>query len=444
MSESRSSLADRIHRLFLLEPGEGRTLAVAGLFHFIVLGVNGILTPLRDALGLEQGVDKLPWLIWSVLVATMVMNPPFGMLLRKLGGRRLAKFAFRFGTLCLLGFSLALSSFDPREHPWLARGIYVWVTVFNLFFVSLFWSIATDTFDERQGKRLFATVGAAGTLGQIAGAWGATQLANLHRIALIPLVAGVLLEVATACIAGLKSRQSQQTRGVPAPARPERGGTFDAAITGLKCVSRSPYLLAICAFMLLYTFTTQFQKLETSNIVNGAIATADGRTAFFGSVRQWVQTATLVVQLLVAGRLIRWIGVTGGMVLVPLVTIAGFAVLGAEPVLTVVVAFEIARSALNYSITRLSREVLWTSVTRDERFAAKSFIETFVYRGGDALAAGAFKALQDAAKLGLSGLAFAAIVPSVAWAAVALALGAGHRRRAAETSKIDASPRPTD
>jgi AAA family ATP:ADP antiporter len=140
-----------------------------------------------------------------------------------------------------------------------------------------------------------------------------------------------------------------------------------------------------------------------------------------------VQSLTVFLQVFVTGRLLRAIGVGSTLAILPLVSVAGFAALGVASVLPVLVVFVVLRRAFNFGLTGPTREVLFTVLPREDKYKAKSFIDTFVYRGGDQIGAWSY-ALLLGLGFGQSAIAWAAVPLSAAWLALALWLG---RRQAA-------------
>lgn len=212
------------------------------------------------------------------------------------------------------------------------------------------------------------------------------------------------------------------------------GGILD----GIKLVARSPYLLGICLFIWLYTTLSTFVYFEQAHIIKAAFVDSAERTRVFASIDLVVNVLTIGMQVFLAARVISWFGVATTLALMPVVSIVGFLWLGIAPVLPVLVAFQIARRAGNYGFTRPTREILFTVVDRETKYKAKNFIDTVVFRGGDAVAGWMFAGLQ-AIGLGLAGIAFVGVPLAVIWTAVAVALGrAQDRKRPGEVPAVEA------
>jgi AAA family ATP:ADP antiporter len=201
------------------------------------------------------------------------------------------------------------------------------------------------------------------------------------------------------------------------------GGSAWAAF---QQVARSPYLALVALFVFLLTWVSTFLYLEQQALVAEVFTDRDARTAFFSRLDFWVQAGSLLMQLFVFGRLYRWFGFRALIVSVPVLMALGFAALAAFPAFGVLVAVMVVRRVGEYSITRPSRDTLYTSVTREERYKAKSLIDTFVYRGGDATAASVHALVKSTFGLGLAGIAWCGAALAVLWAIVAWVLGTRH------------------
>jgi AAA family ATP:ADP antiporter len=317
-----------------------------------------------------------------------------------------------------------------EDHTWIARAYFVWVSVFNLFVVATFWSLMADVFNREQAGRLFGFIWAGASTGGLVGPAIANQLAvPLGAINLLP-VSAVLLLVSLVFMAQVirwqRRRATAPPPGVPKAPREEDalGGGVWAAFTQ---VARSPYLLGIAAFVMLMTWVSTFLYLEQQAFVAKAFHTADQRASFFGAIDFWVQAASLTIQLLLFGRLFKWVGLRAVLVSVPVIMTAGYALFAAVPTFMVLVVVYAVRRVGDYALTRPCRDALFTVVTREEKYKAKSLIDTFVYRGGDALSGSLYKALTGMGA-GPAAIGWLGALISAVWTVLALALGKTQER----------------
>lgn len=399
-------------------------------YFFCLLGGYYILRPVRDEMGIQGGVDQLQWLFTGTFLAMLAAVPAFAWLASRFPRRTFVPGVYYFFIANILVF-YALFLVGGTETA-LARAFFIWTSVFNLFVISVFWSFMADVYSSEQARRLFAFIAAGGSTGAIAGPGVAGLLAPwLGPVHLLPLSAGVL---AMALIAIHKLRhwetairqpddsERREARDTPTE-RPLGGGI----LTGVRRVFASPYLLGICGFIVLYTTLATFLYFQQAHIVEDAFADAGDRTAVFAGIDFAVNTLTILAQVLLTHRIVDRFGLAATLAVLPVMMMVGFASLGVAPVLAVLVAFQVLRRAGNYAIARPAREMLFTVVSREEKYKSKNFIDTVVYRGGDAVAGWVFAGLT-ALGLSLSGIAYTAIPVAVAWLALGLWLGHRHEQ----------------
>ena len=425
-----------LHRIIEVKPAEVPALGYAWLYILAVLSSYYILRPIRDQAGIAGGVNNLQWLFLGTLIGMLALNVPYGWLVRTLPRSRFIPLTYRFFSLNMLLFAAALHWSGPDATIWVGRIFFVWTSVFNLFVVSVFWAMIVDIFDSEQGKRLFGFIAAGATAGAIIGSALTASLAQ-HVSALWLLIgAALLLEGAVFCVRRL-SRLSTALNQRPDPGRTDRavGG---GVLSGITHALKSPYLLNVSLFLLLFAITSTFLYFEQAAIVSRTLHGRGAQTAFFASVDLAVNVLTLAVQLFLTGRIVRRLGLAVALALLPGFSILGFGALAAMPTLTAVVPFQVLRRAGNFAIARPLREVLFTVLPREDRYKAKSFIDTVVYRLGDQVGAWSF------ALLGFLGWgsrsALVAIPLSAAWLANALWLG---RRQDAMARQEEGSHGPS-
>jgi ATP:ADP antiporter, AAA family len=314
----------------------------------------------------------------------------------------------------------------------------VWVSVFNLFVVAAFWGLMADVFSREQAGRLFGFIWAGASTGGLIGPFIDNRYAKLiGAVNLLPVSAGLLLLSLLFMAQVIRWQRRQPTASAaplaaaPAGAVPQRadgtlgGGMFAA----FAQVARSPYLLGIVAFVLLMTWVSTFLYLEQQAFVAKAFTSTDERTRFFSGIDFWVQAASLTIQFLLFGRLFKWFGMRSLLTFVPLIMTAGYAVFALAPTFMVLVLVYAVRRVADYAITRPCRDTLFTVVNRQEKYQAKSLIDTFAYRGGDALSGSLYKALTGGLGASPAAIGWLGAGISALWTLVALGLGRGFQRR---------------
>jgi AAA family ATP:ADP antiporter len=402
-----------LRRLVLLEQGEAPALLWSALYFFLLLFGFYLLRPVREAIGIARGADKLPWLMTGTLLAMVLANPAFATLVSRLPRRRFIPLTYRFFALNMLAFFLAFRFLPNHGGPALGYLFYIWLSVFNLFVVSVFWGLMSDVWSEAQGRRLFGFIATGGTLGAIAGAALTGALTKGFAVGAfhfkvdplsLLLLSLLTLEGAVLCVKRLAD--IFQLGDVAHGAREPGPGP----LAGLRLVLTSRYLQLICAYMLLFTITSTFLYLQQGAIVERTFTGTAARTAAFARIDLWVNVLTLATQVLLTGRIILAFGIPVVLAILPVLSLAGFGALWLWPSFGVLVLFQVLRRGLHYAVDRPAREVLYIPLGPEERYKAKPFIDTFIYRGGDLLgvwAPTAFAALAipvGLAAVGCSGL----------------------------------------
>jgi AAA family ATP:ADP antiporter len=424
---------DYLRRAAGLQPGEGLPAFLAVATFFCLMTAYNILKPLRDEMGIAGGVEQLPNLFLFTLAAMLAAAPLFGWISRGRDRDAFLPPVYRFFALNLLAFYLALT-FLPQADAWLGRVFYVWVAVFNMFCLSLFWGFMADGLGFRRGRRVFGVVAVGGTAGAVLGA-SITDLL-VHALGRVPLllVSLAFLEVSVRLIRPL----SRSLRALPSgETRPPREVSRGSILAGISLVLRSRYLQAICVFLMIYTLNKTFFYFAQANIVAVEEIERAARAQLFARIEVWVQTATLITQLTLTGRIMRRVGSGPLLAALPLVTAAGFVALALAPGLAVLIAVLVVTRPLNYAFTKPARESLYTPLGADAQYRAKSFIDTFVYRGGDAVGAGVYDVLTTGAGLGLASVATFAVPLCLLWALVGLHLGRRQKALAAGEATLD-------
>lgn len=409
--------------------------ALAALYIFSILAGYYVLKPLREEIGLLVGKEHTTKLFVGTMLVMLVANPIFSFLMNRFSRVRFIKYVYRFFGLNILifigvfkyleatgqmpegGEAIKVSGFA------FAIGVFffLWVSVYNLFCGSLFWALMADLYDSSQSKKLFGVVGAGGTLGGIVGSFLTKSLVDDIGPTNLLFITAVLLEVAVFAMMTI-------TRDYKEPIRKE-GEVKPNAFSGVSDILKSPYLLGICFYMLLYSFTSSFIYFQQQYIVDAAFSDRESRVDYYATIGLVVNSITLFIQLVLTGRLLPLFGISAGLSLVPVVTTVGFLALGYESSIGVLATADICRRIANYGITRPSREVLYTVVTRQEKYLSKSFIDTFVYRAGDTIASGTFE-LITRLTANLQTIALIAVPVAIVFLGVGWSLGAAQKKKA--------------
>lgn len=412
-------------RLIVAEPHEVPAVLGGHVLFFLLFASYFMLRPVRETFGIAGGVDNLQWLYLGTFVATLVVVPLYGALAKRVQRRLLLPATYIFSAVVMAGFGLSLIT-DP-DNVWTARAFYIWLSVFNLFVISIAWSLMADVFNADQGHRLFGQIAAGASLGGLAGPLlSGFLVAPLGEGGLLLVSTGLLLTTLIAARHMIRWRElhgSPEVRDEPPELR--IGGSIWA---GLTLILRSPYLLGISLFVILLTAVSTFLYFEQARVVEATFPDRTRQTQVFSAIDFTVQSLTIFVQIFVTGRLTRRLGVTVLLTAVPLVMMFGFGLLSLAATFPILAFVMIVRRVGEYALVRPGREMLFTSVDAETKYKAKNAIDTAVYRGGDVIAAWAnvgIVAIGSAAAAAVVGAVVAAI-----WGATGWLLGRKHDRAA--------------
>jgi AAA family ATP:ADP antiporter len=400
---------------------ECRALGLGFTYYFLVLSAYYVIRPIRDDFGAAGGIENLPWMFTGTLVTMLIANALFAALVARFSRRRFIPIAYRFFITNLLIFLVLLMTISRGSQVWVGRAFFVWTSVFNLFVVSVFWAFMVDVFSTEQGKRLFGFISIGGTLGAIVGAAITASLVQKVGTLNLLLISAALLELSAQCVRFFPNTFAGPDPSIKKKAAEESpvGGRIWA---GIVHNARSPYLLGICAYMLLYAITSTLLYFQQVGIAASAFTDRSARTAFFAQIDLLVNVLTVLVQAFLTGRLLKWFGVGITLAILPALSVVGFTTMGVVPTLALLVIFLTLRRAGNFAIARPARETLFTVVSREDKYKAKNFIDTVIYRAGDQIGAWSSPALAWLG-LGLTGVSFVAAPIAAIWLFVSLWLG---------------------
>lgn len=390
------------------------------LLFFLLFASYFMLRPVRETFAIAGGVDNIQWLFTAVFVGTLLVVPLYGWVSRKVPRRWLLHTTYGFSALVLFGFATSLA-LDP-DNLWIARGFYVWISVFNLFVISIAWSFMADILRSDQAHRLFGQVAAGASLGGLTGPLlSAALVAPLGHAGLLA-ISTVLLLSTLACVTWLQRWGGEHYDRLGDATQPIGGSIW----AGLTLIARSRYLLMISAFVLLLTIVTTFLYMEQARIVEANFPDRTRQTQVFGTIDAVVQATTIGLQIFATGQLARRLGVTVLLTAVPALMVFGFGLLSFVATFPVFVGVMILRRVGEYAFVRPGREMLFAPVDEQTKYKAKNAIDTAVYRGGDVV--GAWASAGIVALASSAAAAVAGAICAAAWAVIGLAIGRRHDR----------------
>ena len=401
-------------------------------YGFLIMLSYYILRAVRDEISAaDRGNLQLLWT--AVFLVMLLAVPLYSWVASRWSRGVFVPLANRFFIACLVGFWLCLVLLPDGARPWIDRVFYVWTSVFALFVVTIFWGFMADCFSSSQGKRLFAFIAVGSSIGGMLGSTLTATLAELLPTFSLLLIACVPLEAASWCAKVLHRRFGTGNVHVAGEAARAIQGN---AWSGMRAVFGSPYLLGIAMFILLMTFVSTILYFQQANLVAEVFSDRGERTAFFAKVDLAVNVLTVLLQVYLTARIVKWLGVGLTLAMVPIAMTAGFVALGLYPTLAVLVAVQVIYRAGRYGLTKPAREMLWTVLSREDKYKAKPFLDAAVYRGGDLVSGWIYAGL---AALGLSIGAIALVAAPVAGVWLILGLKLGRREEALAAEQGDTS-----
>ncbi|MCG7876005.1 MAG: MFS transporter [Candidatus Thiodiazotropha taylori] len=415
----RFAIHNHVKNMVNINPGEYGAVIWSFVYFFSLLSSYYIMRPIRDEMGVIAGVDKLQWLFTATFIVMLMAVPLFGYVTSHLQRKLFLPYIYYFFIVNILLFYLLFESGFSQILT--ARIFFVWLSVFNLFVVSVFWSFMTDLFKNEQARRLFAVIATGGTIGAITGPLLTTLLVQSIGNASMLLISAGLLGLSIISIYRLIAWQRTQHE-INEPHRLDDKPLGGAILDGIRLALSSPYLLGICLLMLLFTLLSTFLYFQQAQIVKDAFSDSETRTSVFAAIDLSVNLLTLLLQTFVTSRLVKGVGLGITLALIPLLLAFGFLLLGFYPTLPVLIAVQVMRRAGNYAIMRPAREMLYVVLSREEKYKAKNFIDTVVYRGGDAVSSWLYAGLKSVG-FTLSSIAWIAVPISLFWAWIAYRLG---------------------
>ena len=419
MTENANLIQRIMKKVSTIEANELRAVLLSFTFVFILMAAYYILRPVRDAMASDWSDTEVSFL-WNLnFFISCAVVALYGFAVSRVRFRILVPGVYGFFGLSFVAFYFGISSISDREL--IDKSFYVWLSVFSLFHISVFWSFMGDLFTKEQSRRLFAFIAAGAAAGGIVGPEIARRFAVVIGNDQLMLISAVMLLIPIPIILYLERLKvvelhNEQVRADLSSAR--IGGN---PFAGFKMFVTNPYLLAIGAFILLYTAIGSFVYFEQKNLLEDF--SRPERAEILATVDLVVNLLTFLVGLFFTSRIVTRFGMGVTLAMVPVVMAAGLVILAFAPVLMVALVLQVVRRVGNYAITRPGREMLFTAVDQETRFKAKPVIDIVVYRGGDAASSIAFAGLTDGIGLGLGAMAGVGAGIAAAWAFVGTYLG---------------------
>ncbi|MGC4060612.1 MAG: MFS transporter [Aquabacterium sp.] len=423
-------------RLSRAEPQEFKAALWSFVYFFALLASYYVLRPLRDEMAIQLGSGAINELFSAVFLTMLTLVPLFGWLTKKFERQQLLPWLYAFFIGNLLVFNQLLSH-SGMQTPWIARAFFVWVSVFNLFAISVFWSFMADLFRTDQAKRLVGFISAGGTAGALCGpvlAWMLVQPIGANGLT---LVSAALLLVCIGAILKLRAWYHAQPHR-EAVALDQTEAPFKGSLwSGITDVVKSPYLLGICGFLFFYSLLSTLLYFQQAELVPKTVKGSANRTELLAQVDLLVNVVTLLIQVLAFNKLINKLGTRALLIAMPVASFVGYTALAVHPAIQVLVALGVLRRAGEYAISKPARETLFNVLPAEQKYRAKNVIDTLVHRTGDTSSAWLINGLK-AVGMTSGQILWLSVPVSALWLLIAWLLG-GKAQRLDEVAKAAAS-----
>ncbi len=427
---------DKIRSLVLgkvlsLERHEYVAVGWSFAYFFCVLSSYYILRPVRESMAVGSGPDTIPYLFIGTFVTMIFATSIFGWVASRYPRRVFLPWVYLFfiSNILIFWFVFSQAIDGNREYIWLGRAFFVWLSVFNLFVVSVFWSFMADIYTREQGRRLFGFITSGGSIGAlIGGALTSSLVVEIGFQNLMPISAAVLL-VAVFCIGRLKDwvhheHESEIEKTVESE-RPLGGNPF----AGITHLFSSNYFLGIALMSLIASLLGTALYMFRAELIETAIISPDAQTQFFSNMNVAQNALALIAQMFLVKQVVMRFGIGRSLFLFPLASIIGFAILALEPTLMAVAILDVVRRGLGFGFAKPSTDMLYSVVTPEEKYKTKNAIDTAVYRGGDVVGTWTIKLLSTLG-MGMAAISIVMLPFAVIAATVALWLGRDYKIRA--------------
>lgn len=387
--------------------------------------------PVRETIGTIIGRSATADLwIYTALISILII-PIYGVIVARL--RRQVFLPAIYGFVAIVLASVGLSMQGDTVSPAIGKVFYVFISVVNLFLISMFWSFLLEIFDSGQTKRLFGVIAAGGSAGALTGplisdlAVGYIGNSGILFLGASCFVAAIVCQ--RILISIWSKGNNQNVSAAAAQDRPIGGNPF----AGVTIILRSPYLLGIALFIVFISTVNTLLYFEQLRIVSETFESNEARTRIFARLDWIVQSLTVLSQILITGRVTARFGVIALLTLIPVVMVFGFLALAVNGTFLVFAVVLILRRSCEYAFIRPSREMLWAPLDKETKYKAKNTVDVPVYRGADYIVAQATDTL-DRSGVGATGIAIIGAVTAALWAVLGWQLGKSHEKKIAQAT----------
>ena len=430
------SPATYLTRVLGIHRDEFAPVAWSFAYFFCLLSAYYMLRPVREAMAIVGGTANIPWLWTGTFVAMIMATPVFGWVASRFPRKTFLPWVYYFFIFNIMIFFAVFSYTDTHEmnQVWIARSFFVWLSVFNLFVVSVFWSFMADIYSKEQCRRLFGVITAGGSTGAfLGGIITGVLVVPIGFKNLLPMSA-LLLLVAVFCVYRLRRWTAQRESGASRDDVESDSPLGGSALEGIRRVFTSPYFSAIAMALVLANFLGGVMYFYMAEMVSLEYPNTDEQTRVFALLNTLTTAFAFVGQLLIVRHSVRRFGVGTTLAVMPLIAIVGFAVLAINPTFIVLAALQVLMRSVGFGLTKPTSDMLYSVVSPEARYKAKNFIDTAVYRGADLAAIWSIR-LMGTIGMGLGAVSVVCVPFAIAWVSLSLWIGRQYNSRDQQRSR---------
>ena len=384
-------------------------------FFFFVLASWYSLRPVRNEMAIEGGIFNLPYILLAIVIVMGLINPIYSWVISKIQTSRIVVYCYSFFIVNLVIFLLCWSFFGEQGRQWTGRAFYVWCNVYSFFVVSMFWVTIINYFTTTDAKRVFGVVSAGGSLGAFFGSTTAryfsTEICGKSAISDLGPISLIVFSIACLLIAILLSRSL--TSGSHLKKTDDRGEVLGgSSFEAFRNTLKQTQIKFMAFYILLWTGLSTAAWMISLTIIQDWSSDPCERTAFFAQIEQIVTPLTLIMQFLFTSYLLRTVGIVPILTIYGIFLLIAFGTYATYPTITAVLVLTVLIRVFEYGLNKPTRETIFTSLNKQDRYKSTVMMDTFVARTGDYLGG------QSVTLLTVLGLA----IGSIAYAALPVAI----------------------
>jgi AAA family ATP:ADP antiporter len=408
-----------------LRPGEGLAVLYFMSYGFLVMLSYYMLKTLREPLLLSKASAETKSYAYAVIALILLfVVPAYGALYQRLPKRELSLWVSGI-LLAVQGVFFLLSQTDLQ----IGFAYYVWVGIFGVLITAQFWAFAADSFNVKAGKRIFPLIMIGVSLGGLVGPASAGHLFQTLGTQGLMLIILALIAL-TLPMAGI-SRTA-----VPALSRsflPASAAANNSVFGGFSLVMRDRYLLLIASMIVLLNWVNTTGEYLLAQMViehadsliekNANLIKGNLIAAFYGNFFSAVNAISLLLQLFIVSRVIRWVGVRGAILILPLIALVGYGMMVFIPIFSMIRVVKMVENSTDYSLMNTARHALFLPLGAAEKYQAKIAIDAFFWRFGDLIQAAAVYAGLNYFDFGTKEFAILNMALALVWLMLAVQIG---------------------